>query len=93
MTNFTLSKKQTQVIDSIFNWYRESKGKYITLGGFAGTGKSTILGFVSKKLHKENEGIKIAFCSYTGKASRVLERKLKDVSALFPSDYIGTIHR
>ncbi len=37
--------------------------------------------------------LKIAFCSYTGKASRVLERKLKENNSLFPSDYIGTIHR
>jgi signal transduction histidine kinase len=50
------------------------------LGGYAGTGKTTILGHISKLLHNEKKDIKIAFCSYTGKASRVLERKLKERS-------------
>lgn len=93
MTELILSKKQTQIVNNLIDWFKSSKQKYITLGGYAGTGKSTILGFVSKELHKDNKDINIAFCSYTGKASRVMERKLRDVSALYNSDYIGTIHR
>lgn len=93
MTDFSLSKKQMQVINSIVDWFSASDRKYITLGGYAGTGKTTILGDISKILHKNREEIKIAFCSYTGKASRVLERKLKESDSLFSSDYIGTIHR
>ena len=81
------------VVNTVVDWFKASKQKYITLGGYAGTGKTTVLGYVSKQLHKEKKDIKIAFCSYTGKASRVLERKLKEVNTLFPSDYVGTIHR
>ncbi len=93
MIKLEFSKKQVSIIDSVIDWYMMSEQKYITLGGYAGTGKTTILGDISKRLHKEKNAIKIAFCSYTGKASRVLERKLKENNSLFPSDYIGTIHR
>lgn len=93
MTNPNLSKTQMSIIDSIIDWFKTSKQQYITLGGYAGTGKTTILGHISKLIHNEKNGIKIAFCSYTGKASRVLERKLKENKALSPSDFIGTIHR
>lgn len=93
MTNPNLSKTQMSIIDSIIDWFKTSKQQYITLGGYAGTGKTTILGHISKLIHNEKNGIKIAFCSYTGKASRVLERKLKENKALYPSDFIGTIHR
>lgn len=93
MTNPNLSKTQISIIDSLIDWFKTSKQQYITLGGYAGTGKTTILGHISKLIHDEKKDIKIAFCSYTGKASRVLERKLKENKALYPSDYIGTIHR
>lgn len=93
MTNPTLSKKQNKVIDSIIDWSSKPAKQYITLGGYAGTGKTTVLGNISKLLHKSNKDIHIAFCSYTGKAARVLERKLKENKSIYPSDYIGTIHR
>jgi len=93
MTKLYLSNTQKSVINSILDWFKTSKQQYITLGGYAGTGKTTILGHISKLLHNEKKDIKIAFCSYTGKASRVLERKLKECEALSPSDYVGTIHR
>lgn len=93
MTDLSISKKQIQVVNTLVDWFNASRQKYITLGGYAGTGKTTILGFLSKKIHKEKKDIKIAFCSYTGKASRVLERKLRDVNSLSSGDYIGTIHR
>ncbi len=93
MTNPNLSKTQMSIIDSLIDWFKTSKQQYITLGGYAGTGKTTILGHISKLVHNEKKDIKIAFCSYTGKASRVLERKLKENKALYTTDYIGTIHR
>lgn len=93
MTNLNLSKIQVSIINSLIDWFKTSKQQYITLGGYAGTGKTTILGHISELIHNEKKDIKIAFCSYTGKASRVLERKLKENKALYSSDYIGTIHR
>ncbi|HOR06307.1 MAG TPA: hypothetical protein PLR67_02960, partial [Candidatus Dojkabacteria bacterium] len=52
-----------------------------------------MLGYLGLKIHDENKKIRIAYCSFTGKASRVLDRKLKDVKALTKVDYTGTIHR
>ena len=93
MNDLNLSKTQSEVISSILEWFRQSKYQYITLGGYAGTGKTTILGYITKQLHEKDKGIKIAFCSFTGKASRVLDRKLKESDAVYDNDYIGTIHR
>jgi len=75
------------------DWYRDPKLQYLTFGGYAGTGKTTLLGYLGLEIHNENKKIRIAYCSFTGKASRVLDRKLKDVKALTKVDYTGTIHR
>jgi exodeoxyribonuclease V len=44
-------------------------------------------------LLKEEKGLKIAFCSYTGKATRVLNRKLVESKSVRSGDFVGTIHR
>lgn len=93
MSKLTFSKQQHRVINTLLDWFKTSQRDYITLGGYAGTGKTTILAHIGKLIHKEKKDIKIAFCSYTGKASRVLERKLNETGYNFSQDYIGTIHR
>lgn len=62
----------------------------LTLGGFAGTGKTTLIGHEAWSWLYEH-GLRVAFATYTGKASTVLERSLAR-SGVRP-DYIGTIHR
>ncbi|MHC1716776.1 MAG: ATP-dependent RecD-like DNA helicase [Candidatus Dojkabacteria bacterium] len=91
--NLELSKNQQDVLDSILGWYNKPINQYITLGGYAGTGKTTLLGYLNNTLHAEKKGIKIAYCSYTGKAAVILQRKLKETKALKPVDYVGTVHR
>ena len=91
--NFELSVKQKNIIKDILDWYKEKKIPYLTLGGYAGTGKTTILGYLNEKLHREYKDISIAYCSYTGKASQVLKKKLQETGSLKHSDYVGTIHR
>ncbi len=88
-----LSKNQTTVLDSIMSWHKKPDLQYITLGGYAGTGKTTLLGYLNTLLHKKNRNIKIAYCTFTGKASVVLKKKLLETKSLKKSDYIGTIHR
>lgn len=44
------------------------------------------------KLHKDYPKLTVAFCSYTGKAARVLRQKLVETKALLGSDTVGTIH-
>jgi len=90
----TLSKDQKYALDIIQQWYKADtkKRNYITLGGYAGTGKTTLIAELKKSLEKDNKKIKIAFCSFTGKASIVLKNKLREVEALKPKDVVGTIH-
>ena len=91
--NIELSENQKSILKSVLEWYKKSEKPYITLGGYAGTGKTTLMGYLSNILRDNEKKLKIAFCSYTGKASRVLQRKLKDTDSIYKYDYTGTIHR
>ena len=62
-----------------------------TVGGYAGTGKTTLICELRKQLHKIIN-IPVAFLTFTGKASSVLKSKLIANNALYGDDYIGTIH-
>lgn len=85
-----LSPDQQQVFNAIYNYIQDPHGRqhqYITVGGYAGTGKTTIINEVAAKVGKTN----LAFCAYTGKAAQVLSSKLmKDGEGV---GYCGTIHR
>lgn len=93
-----LSADQQKALDSILSWYKDIKeGKsgtenFITLGGYAGTGKTTLQGILRNELHKKYPKLTVAFCSYTGKAARVLRQKLVEVKAIIGSDSVSTIH-
>jgi exodeoxyribonuclease-5 len=65
---------------------------FITVGGFAGTGKTTVIAEFRTQLAKLSDSTKIAFCSYTGKAARVLQNRLKTHESLKITDSVGTIH-
>lgn len=69
-----LSPDQRQAYDSIMRWFGDAMAggdDLLTLGGYAGTGKSTLVSLVSHEVDLP------AFCAYTGKATSVLRRKLK----------------
>jgi ATP-dependent exoDNAse (exonuclease V) alpha subunit len=59
------------------------------MAGLAGTGKTTLLGFMANALRERMSHLRIGFITYTGKASIVLASKLIDMG---PEDYVGTIH-
>jgi exodeoxyribonuclease-5 len=65
---------------------------YVTLGGYAGTGKTTLLAYLRQKLAKSYPELKVGFASYTGKAARVLRNKLREHEAVESQDTVGTIH-
>lgn len=93
MSKFTLSEDQSKVLDTLLAWYADkNRTPYITVGGYAGTGKTTVIAEFRKKLSKTSELTKIAFCSYTGKAARVLQQRLKTQDAIRIVDTVGTIH-
>ena len=72
-----LSAQQNQAIDLIKNWfmsirYSHNDKKLFILSGYAGTGKSTLISKIKDFLCVK----RIAYVSYTGKASLVLKRYL-----------------
>ena len=93
-----LSKDQQNVLDSILAWSagwrkkEKEKKQFITLGGYAGTGKTTLIAILRQKLAKENKNLKVGFASYTGKAARVLKNKLKMQNVILKKDTVSTIH-
>lgn len=91
---FDVSDDQRLVLNQLWKWLKhESKSKrYITVGGYAGTGKTTSTAVFRHYLHEVLPDWKIAFISFTGKATRVLKNTLKEQKALYPDDFIGTIH-
>jgi exodeoxyribonuclease-5 len=89
-----LTDNQKTVLQKLLEWYKASAGqsKFITLGGYAGTGKTTLVSIFRDRLNTQNPKHKVAFCAYTGKATRVLKGKLVENKSIFPKDNISTIH-
>jgi len=87
-----LSPDQKFVLDALLSWHKEGHGDYITLGGYAGTGKTTLISLFRKALYKKKKKLKVAFVSYTGKAARVLDTTIKKSKAIYKGDFVGTIH-
>ncbi len=89
-----LSKDKKQILQQLVNWFRQNykQGNYISVGGYAGTGKTTLIALFRRVIYTKNADLKIAFVSYTGKASQVLKNYLKRSKTLYEQDYIGTIH-
>jgi exodeoxyribonuclease-5 len=87
-----LSNDQKNALIALSDWYKDSSDAYITLGGYAGTGKTTVIAYLRKILNTEHHKMKAAFCSYTGKAAQVLKNQLFQHSQLYKADFIGTIH-
>ncbi len=90
--SFDPTPDQRQAIQAIFEWYRSPQHPYLTLGGYAGTGKTSLLAAIRQIIFKLNPKAMVAFCAYTGKASRVLELTLTVHAARKPKDTVSTIH-
>ena len=85
-----LSSDQEEAISTILDWYNSSSRKpFITLGGYAGTGKTSVIAELRKRLPVS---LRISYCAYTGKATSVLRNKLLKSKSLYKDDTIGTIH-
>lgn len=67
-----LTTKQEQGLHEALERHRNNE-KYIVIGGYAGTGKTTLVKFIIEALDVEHD--KVAYVSYTGKAAEVLRKK------------------
>lgn len=97
MGDITLSPDQQEAFDCIMDHWQKGSTR-LTVGGYAGTGKTTLIKEAVKALRGRSrrkwrqKDARIAFCAYTGKASEVLRRKLHASQAMNSDDYCGTIH-
>jgi len=87
-----MSSDQKLAINNLLNWYGSKAGQYMTLGGYAGTGKTTLISILRDKIKKKHKKVRVAFVSYTGKAARVLRNKLTENKTMIDGDFVGTIH-
>jgi ATP-dependent exoDNAse (exonuclease V) alpha subunit len=90
--SYTLSKDQAEALRRIGIWYKNQTSDYLTLGGYAGTGKTTLIAYLRQAITQYDEDIRVAFCAYTGKAARVLADRLKEQRVARRRDSISTIH-
>ncbi len=104
--DITLTYEQEECIDNIVKYlvHHKDNNKYdkkinpFSVDGFAGTGKTTIISYISKLIKDNHKRLKltyrnIAFLTFTGKASSVLKSKLEKQKVVHKDyDYIGTIH-
>lgn len=64
----TLTKLQRQAVDAVLDWYATDEKAFV-VGGYAGTGKSTIAKIIKDKIGN------CLFAAYTGKAAHILREK------------------
>lgn len=89
-----LSKDQSDALECLMGWWKSQTSSLITLGGYAGCGKTTIISIFRELLYKEQPDLRVAFCAFTGKAASVMKHKLyKNINRdILKSDIIGTVH-
>ncbi|RJP47087.1 MAG: DUF2075 domain-containing protein [Armatimonadetes bacterium] len=89
-----LSADQKKALNILLTWFKKDRKitQFISLGGYAGTGKTTLIAILRGELAKIDKDLKVAFVSYTGKAARVLKHKLTDQNVVLPKDSVSTIH-
>jgi len=73
-TDISLSPDQQEALDAVWGWYEDPHAPAtLTLGGYAGTGKTTILRRFTDEAARR--GLVTRTCAFTGKAVSVLESK------------------
>ena len=87
-----LSQDQHQTLANLLDWQKNPKTSHVTVGGYAGTGKTTIIALLRRLLYQKNPKLRIAMVAFTGKAAQVLKIKLTHSQAIYRKDHIGTIH-
>ncbi len=82
--SISLSPDQQAAVDEILHWFSSTTKKRKSLAGFAGTGKTTIVGELLRRL----KGHSIRVCAPTGKAASVLRHKGVDACTLHKLVYV-----
>lgn len=87
-----LNPEQRRALEAALAYVKAPKTERLTIGGFAGTGKTVLIAEIVKVLQQAKPKKKrIALACFTGKAAFVLREKLAAAGAL-NGEYVGTIH-
>lgn len=86
----TLSPEQKTAHEAILAFVKDKKHQ-LRIGGYAGTGKTTLIANTLKALREMDATKRIAMACFTGKAAFVLREKLIAADVL-ADEYVGTIH-
>lgn len=70
--SIVLTDEQAEAISRIKNWLKSPSVPDFKLGGYAGTGKTTIIKYLRKEVERDLSSV---VCAFTGKAVNVLSRK------------------
>jgi exodeoxyribonuclease-5 len=85
----TLTDHQGDAVRTVVSRLKGDHPEPLTyIGGYAGTGKSTILPFILEELGFESHSV--AFVAPTGKAAKIMRNKLK--AQQYPNSIATTIH-
>jgi exodeoxyribonuclease-5 len=88
-----LTHEQKKISDAIVDFaFGKIKGQYLAVSGYAGTGKTTVMGYAAAQILALEPKKAIAYCAPTGKAASVLESKLRDFGAFNALSAAHTIH-
>lgn len=87
-----LSHDQQLALETLLAWVKKPNSPSMTLGGYAGTGKTSLISLLRRQLHEQNPLLRVAFVAFTGKASHVLRQTLDVNQAMYPQDRCSTIH-
>jgi len=92
-----LSDDQKKIVQEVGLWYAQFNAgipvpQYITIGGYAGTGKTSLVPEIKKIVEQINGGefFSAALVAFTGKASSVIRDKFG--GNISSADHVGTIH-
>jgi exodeoxyribonuclease V len=100
MSDITLSDDQGAAYQTMAKWLanggkvhpKQTNPGLLSLGGYAGSGKSTLVSVLAKEF---GTAIRFAFCALSGRAASILGTKLRAQGITFGDGghYCGTIHR
>lgn len=91
MGEIELTPEQCGIRDGLMDWVARPTD-YIAMSGYAGTGKTTVIGNTAATILKENPNKALRFLTFTGKASMVLSQKLNSFGISPDRATCSTIH-
>lgn len=95
MKALTLTDEQEEAVTAILDWYADPDAKRVfKLHGYAGTGKTTVLKEVVRRLQEKKSDLRLHFAAPTGKAAQVMRSKgLKGATTLHAGGLIWQSRR